>query len=275
MKPLDRYSMACLLMVGLLFSGLFPASMAAKPIKVALYADEGTLPRCLDSTLNIISKVKGMEAHTLKSQDIWEGKLNEYDVFLLPGGTASGQRQSLGPESCRILTEYIRNGKGLVATCAGAYLAGKDWNPNKRDIEVINSEVNDLDHWARGVQMVECEISGSIKGQNGKVFSIFYENGPPLVPSDLTTLPAYKSLARYRTDLHSPEAPQGEMGGKDAIIAAPFGKGKVLLFSPHPELTEGLEPLLIQGIKWAAAPLKKNERLSWESIFGKWVPGRN
>jgi glutamine amidotransferase-like uncharacterized protein len=261
------------ILAGLVLLNFLISGLSAKKINVALYADNGTLPKCIDSTLTIFNREKGFSIQTISSQDIRDGKLDRFDVFLLPGGTASGERKSLGPESCQILTDFIRNGKGLVATCAGAYLAGKDWNPERRDIEVINSEVNDLDNWARGVQMVECEISGSAKKNNGTLFSIFYENGPPLIPSDLTTLPAYTSLARYKTDLHASNAPINQMGGKDAIIAAPFGKGKVLLFSPHPELTPGLQPLLLQGTRWAATPFIKKSEITWESVFGNWVPG--
>lgn len=273
MKSLNCHSFTKAILAGFFLLNLLSPCWSAKIINVALYADKGTLPKCIDSTINILNRENGFSIQTISSQDIRDGKLDQFDVFLLPGGTASGERQSLGPESCKIVTDFIRNGKGLVATCAGAYLAGKDWNPEKRDIEVINSEVNDLDNWARGVQMVDCEISGSVKKHNGALFSIFYENGPPLIPSDLTTLPAYKSLARYKTDLHASNAPINQMGGKDAIIAAPFGKGKVLLFSPHPELTPGLQPLLIQGTRWAATPFNKKREITWESVFGNWVPG--
>jgi len=37
-----------------------------------------------------------------------------------------------------------------------------------------------------------------------------------------------------------------------AIIIGRFGKGRVFCSSPHPESTEGLEPLVRQAIRWSA-----------------------
>jgi glutamine amidotransferase-like uncharacterized protein len=34
-----------------------------------------------------------------------------------------------------------------------------------------------------------------------------------------------------------------------AIVTGRFGSGSVILFSPHPELTEGMESLLIDAVK--------------------------
>ena len=243
----------------------------ARKIRVAVYADEGTLKLCVDKSIQTIAPEKNMVIEKLTNKDIAEGKLATYQVLLLPGGTANGEANSLGTKGCAEITSFVKEGKGVIATCAGAYLVAKGWNAGTRKLELINAEVNDLDNWARGVQNVDCEISGS-KNLNGSIFSIHYENGPPLIPADLNQLPSYTSLAKYITDLHGKKAPVGMMGGKDAIIASHFGKGKVLSFSPHPELTPGLEWMLVSAVRWAAKPDQPKEPISWESVFGTRMP---
>jgi len=44
----------------------------------------------------------------------------------------------------------------------------------------------------------------------------------------------------------------GVMKGTTAIARAPFGEGRVICFSPHPEKTAGLEGMITRAINWAA-----------------------
>ena len=260
----------CLFAIGCCATGVNTVSKTRsnKKIRVALYADNGTLPICITKSMEILSKDPDISIEKINQKDIVDVKLNNFDVFLLPGGTASGERNSLGKEGCQLISDFNKSGKGVIATCAGAYLVAKGWNAATRDLELVNAEVYDLDNWARGVQDVHCVINTASPKLKEKEFTIHFENGPPLVPADLNQLPSYVSLAKYVTDLHAKDAPAGMMSGKDAIIASTYGKGKVLLFSPHPELTPGLEQLLVKAVHWAANPPKKDDSITWEKVFG-------
>ncbi len=246
-------------------------SSVEEPIHVAVYSDQGTMKRCVDQSVKAINDTPGMDVRKISSSDIQKGDLKYYDVLLLPGGSANDEGKSLGPKGRAAVTQFVKNGKGIIGTCAGAYLLSKGWNETTRDIELVNAEVNDLDHWARGVQTVECQVNNSLQSKSGTTFKIYFENGPPLIPANDPKMPKYVSLATYITDLHAKEAPAGKMGGADAIVAARFGKGNVLLFSPHPELTPGLEPLLINGIRWASKPASKTGPIHWETVFGPYI----
>ncbi|MDI6784016.1 MAG: biofilm PGA synthesis protein PgaC [bacterium] len=210
-----------------------------------------------------------MTIDKLLQTDIASGKLANYDVLLLPGGSGSGEAESLKPEGRQAIIKFVANGKGVVATCAGGYLVAKGWNENTRDIELINAELYDLDNWARGVQTIECQTESDSRKEPVR-FNIHFENGPIFVPANDPYLPMYVSLASFQTDLHKEGAPAYMMFGKDAIIAAYFGKGKLIAFSPHPELTPGLEQMLVRAIRWTAKPTQKaNEPITFQTIFGK------
>jgi anti-sigma factor ChrR (cupin superfamily) len=42
------------------------------------------------------------------------------------------------------------------------------------------------------------------------------------------------------------------MTGRDAVIAAPCGKGRVVAFGPHAELSPGLHHWLCSAVRWSA-----------------------
>ncbi|MCX7919224.1 MAG: BPL-N domain-containing protein [bacterium] len=237
-------------------------------IKVAIYADEGTLAKCVKKSLDIVRRENDMVIAPIKQTDIVNGNLAEYDVLLLPGGSGSGQAESLKPEGRQAIIKFIANGKGIVAICAGGYLVAKGWNENTRDIELINAELYDLDNWDRGVQTITCHSASDGRKEHFE-FQIHFENGPIFVPANDPYLPNYVSLATFQTDMHKAGAPANMMFGKDAIIASYFGKGKLVAFSPHPELTPGLEPMLVRAIRWVAKPVKnQNEPITFQSVFG-------
>jgi hypothetical protein len=43
------------------------------------------------------------------------------------------------------------------------------------------------------------------------------------------------------------------MKGTTAVARGPFGKGRVICYSPHPERTKGLDRLVEQAVRWTAA----------------------
>ncbi|HEX3074134.1 MAG TPA: hypothetical protein VHP30_11030, partial [Ignavibacteriales bacterium] len=88
-------------------------------------------------------------------------------------------------------------------------------------------------------------------GIQGKEFELNYFSGPVLEPSNLD-LPAYKELAVFKTDYHENGAAPGAMLNKTAILEAKYHKGRIILFSPHPELTPGKEKALINTAEYVS-----------------------
>jgi len=73
--------------------------------------------------------------------------------------------------------------------------------------------------------------------------------------------PEYESLGIFRTGMAEKGAPEGIMPGTSAIVRATFEKGRVFVFSPHPEMTEGLGHMVERAVLWAArrdAPSETN-----------------
>jgi glutamine amidotransferase-like uncharacterized protein len=137
-----------------------------------------------------------------------------------------------------------------VGICAGSYLATThyDWS-----LGLINAQVWDRAHWARGGGEVTLRMSDPgwrLLGRGGSV-AVHYNQGPLLVPDDKPELPGYEVLAVFETEIAEKGAPDGAMTGTHAIIRSMFGDGRVICFSPHPEVPGGPNELIEAGVRWA------------------------
>lgn len=224
------------------------------PVRVAIFEGTGAP----DSGIaNVCARVEGLAGATidrLKPAQIAAGGLQGYDVVVFSGGSGSAQAKSLGETGRERVREFVRNGGGYVGICAGAYLACSNfsWGLGILNASTVSNQ------WRRGSGFVETEITvdgtpilGPVKG----VFLVRYNNGPILKPGTRADLPAYKPLALFRTEVAENDTPAGVMVHSPAQAAAPFGRGRVFVSSPHPENTPGLEHLIPRGILWAAGKL--------------------
>jgi glutamine amidotransferase-like uncharacterized protein len=251
MKPLLIFSI--LLTVALHLSA---AEGAVRPIRVAVYQGPGAGPS-RTNLLEVLRAAKGapgLQVVQVGPEAIRSGKLKEFDVLMHPGGGGGAQGRALEPEGRTAIREFVRNGGGFIGICAGAYLATDDY---EWSLGLVEARVVDKRHWARGIGPVEVELSPAGReffGMEGERFSIHYAQGPLLSRKewDNPAAPEYESLGIYRTGLAQKGAPEGIMPGTSAIIRTTFEKGRVFVFSPHPELTQGLGHMVERAVHWAA-----------------------
>ena len=169
-------------------------------------------------------------------------------MLIQPGGSGGGQGRHLAEEGREQIRNFIANGGGYIGICGGAYLASADY---EWSLHVLDAKVLDRKHWARGHGMVEVEITEhgqSVLSLNNPRLSIHYGQGPLLAPANRDDIEDYEVIASYETEIAKNGAPKGVMRGTTAIACGRFGRGRVLCFSPHPEMTEGLESLVLHAI---------------------------
>jgi glutamine amidotransferase PdxT len=230
-----------------------PSAPAAKPapIRVVCFDIAGTgvstrnMKKCLDSSPDFAFQ-------TVTAEDIRQNALSKCDVIICPGGNAPKQAQNLGTEGCQAIREFVRSGGGYVGFCAGSYLASAHFT---WDLGILNAKVVDRDHWARGNGNVTLKITPEgkrILGATDEIVTCYYAQGPLLEPSNLTNVPPYQVLATFNSEIAKKGAPSGVMIGTTAVAAGDYGKGRVLCFSPHPEMTKGLEGFVRRAVRWAA-----------------------
>lgn len=236
------------------------ASAPAKPasekggaarIRVAIYDDAGATSS-KEKFIVATEKSNRFEVVRLKAEGIRAGKLKDFQVVVHPGGSSSTQAKTLGEEGRKQVKSFVEDGGGYVGVCAGAYLATSDYDWS---LHILNAKVLDRKHWARGVADLDVSLPSAGKellGQQTDRLKLRYHQGPLLAPGDKEDLPAYQELAKFEEEVAKNGAPMGVMIGTTAIASAEFGKGRVLCFSPHPELTKDMESLLHRGLEWTA-----------------------
>jgi len=121
-------------------------------------------------------------------------------------------------------------------------------------LNIINAQTVSP-RWRRGVGEVTMELTETgwgILGEHKGEFDVHYANGPVVKPANKPDLPAYESLAYFRSELARNDSPPGVMIDSPAVIAAHYKCGRVVRISPHPEQTAGLEDVVPRVVKWVA-----------------------
>ncbi len=229
-----------------------PWSRPDHVIRVAIYDHtEGTAdgPKNL---MRFLNEAAGFACQRLAPEQFGPAELSEFDLVILPGGSGSSQSKKLGEAGRQAVRDFIRRGGGYLGICAGSYLASAqyDWS-----LHLINARVWDRAHWARGngdVTLRLTEDGNSAFERPELHVGVRYAQGPLLVPGDAADLPPYEALAIYQSEIARKGAPEDAMTGTHAIIRSEFGDGRVVCFSPHPEVENGPNDLIESAIRWAA-----------------------
>jgi hypothetical protein len=235
-----------------LFLAFSLSAFAGDVVRVAIYDHSDGSAGGPKNLLRILTEETGFRCVRVSPQEIRDGALKEADVLIVPGGSGSLQAKNLEESGREIVKDFVRNGGGYVGICAGSYLASShyDWS-----LHLINAQVFDREHWARGTGDVVLKFTQPGKEAFGKTqeeIGVYYGQGPLLVPDNKTDLPAYEPLALYASEIAKKGAPTGVMIGTTALARATYGEGRVLCISCHPEKTGGPNELIPIGVGWAA-----------------------
>jgi glutamine amidotransferase-like uncharacterized protein len=233
----------------------FLCAADAAPIRVALFDDTGSAGKGVPKVKEQLGKAADMQVTIVKGPDIAAGVLTNYDVVIFTGGSGSKQAASLGDKGRDEVRKFVKDGGGYVGICAGAYLAcsGFSWGVGVLDARTVS------DKWARGTGNVEIEVTEqgkAITDLSTQKQEIKYANGPIIKPNKREDIPDYEAIAYFRTELAKNGTPKGVMVNSPAMARGEFGKGRVIISSPHPEQTAGMEGFSEHAVRWVAGKTK-------------------
>ncbi|NOZ19758.1 MAG: hypothetical protein GXP25_01580 [Planctomycetes bacterium] len=155
-------------------------------------------------------------------------KLSGYDAVLVPGG--GGLR--LTDENKEALQRYVHEGGGYVGICGGAITAGR--------YGLIGAKRYRFQ--VRGPVWVDLKPHPVTEGYDTSRAILFpHASGPLFVPEDKSEIP----VAIFQVG--NPPLPTFVH-----TIAKQYGKGRVLVFSGHPESASRTYRLLRNAILWTA-----------------------
>jgi glutamine amidotransferase-like uncharacterized protein len=226
---------------------------SGQAVRVAIYAGEGVTPGDAERVKACLPAEKGFDVVLITAKEVRGGRLDEFDVLIHPGGSGKGQAKALGDDGSERVKFFVREGGGFVGICAGAYLASAEY---PWALKLLDARVVDDEHWARGVGDVKLRVQKhgmAAFGSDQSAVLMHYENGPLLGPAKSKEIPDFESLATFESEIRQNQAPEGVMKGTTAIARAPYGKGRVVCFSTHPEKSKGCEKFVSRLVEWAAS----------------------
>ena len=184
-------------------------------------------------------------------EDIRGGALSPFDVVTFTGGSGSGLAQALGAEGREAVRAFVKEGGGYVGVCAGAFLAlgGYAWSLGILDGKPVSPK------WRRGKGSVAWKPTRTgrrVLELPEAAEQVAYHNGPIFEPGRARDVPDYHVWVRFKSEIAENGTPRGVMVDAPAIAAGRYGKGRVVVISPHPEQTRGLENVLPRSALWAA-----------------------
>lgn len=229
-----------------------PGSTHEDTLRVAIFNDLGA--RGASSIEKTLDDLEDTVYERICGRALRNDALEQFDVIVAPGGSGTATSRSMGDDGLEKVTAFVREGGGYMGFCAGAYLAPTYYSWS---LGILDADVLDTKHWARGKGNIKLSITKSGKelfGTEEDEVTCYYCNGPILGPGGHDDVPDYEVLATFKTEVKKKGVPGGVMVGTPAIVRAPFGKGRVFVSSPHPEadVNAGLREFVRQGALWVA-----------------------
>lgn len=203
-----------------------------KEKRICIYAGSGAV---FVREVEEVLKKLNLSYYLIDENFIKSGKLMKYcTILIIPGGYTSTYVSSLGKEGFDKIREFVASGGGYIGICAGAYLAAKIVEvPGKPEgLGIIN--ITNVRKSGRGlVNITIVNPNHPLAKDCPKVMKIWYQNGPYIIPGK-----GVEVIAVYNEKYA-------------AIVCSRYGKGTVVIFSPHPEgcLSEGADPVKLGTIK--------------------------
>lgn len=240
----------------------------------------------------------GYDCRLVTDADVRAGKLQEFDVLMVPGSPDAGEcyYAGLGDKGYDAIRSFVADHGHYLGICGGAYLPLTSYhsrNPYWLNL-VEATDTEDLDYWRAGSGFVRCRLDDAEHpifsavglGSSPTVNIVFWE-GPAITPMGANVRPlahferllaSGKDPLKPHWDLLDNEMAREAVSGwynclsqelfdklllnKCAFAEASYGKNKLLLYSPHPEMgnlgsgpwAESLNFLLIyNGLNYLSA----------------------
>ena len=243
------------------------AKEVSNKVKVAVFNGNGAGSTSVIETIEALKIDTGIIPSEISAAEIQLGKLDEFDVIIFPGGSATKELNNLGKSGKEKVRKFIlEDGKGVVGICAGSYILMT--TPGYPSLELAGVKYVDRAHYNRGRGLVEFKL-----GEEGlKIFPELkdkpqfaqYYDGPVVEVIDPSST-TFTERGQYVTDIsHKKGYPTGITPGRTFIYTDKPGKGRIFAIAGHPESTPGIRWMVPRMARWAA----NSELVSYPA---KWV----
>lgn len=224
-------------------------SVAIEPsIRVAVFHGNGGSSGCIIDAVESLKIDPDMTVSTITADDILNGKLDQLDALIIPGGSGSRQYADLGELGVEQINRFVKEqGKGIVGLCAGSYFLTS--TPDYVCMGYADFQATDIAHDERGNGTIAFELKKAGRAffpelKDRPVAYIHYYEGPVLIPVDPDNVHA-EVIGTMVSDVHlKNDAPAGMTPGKPFFLRGTAGNGRYFMAIGHPENTPGMRWIL-------------------------------
>lgn len=229
------------------------------PVRVAVVVGDAVPSKATGDLVNAIVSDGRCSVEVIEAMDVGNSQWRDVDVIVVPGGRASGVARELGVRGTQSIRDFVCDGGGYVGICGGAYLGtnGYDWSLGLIDVQTLTGSMVDdegVRHLIadRGAGFVTMQIVSSGSEVFGRVSSdtpVMFSGGPIFSVRDNESrgLP-FVILGIFSSELARLECQRGTMVGSPAIIAGRCGCGIAMLISPHLEMSDSLQGMVVDAV---------------------------
>lgn len=187
----------------------------------------------------------GLGFHAVTGTDVADGCLADYELLIMPGGFATwGLDRAEGIDGIdAAISAFIHDGGAYMGSCGGAFYMSQGRPGWHGVIDAMPKFTQE--YLLTGAAVLGISVDGPVIGRGlPETVELPYYHGPIYAAAERSaeTLGRFSNyISESRLFIENPLSRQlfaTDMKGSPAIFAASFGKGKVLTFSPHPEMGE-------------------------------------
>ena len=220
---------------------------------VALFqTDGGTSARESSGWLRyLLERRWGLRYRDVTAKDIGRGVLDDFDVVLVPNGSATSGEKALGGRGIRALQDWVGAGGHWISWRGGTELAARIGVTTA----LLDSPTTDVPGSLFRVQMTSDPLDNGV----GPFAYAFYEYDDVMTASNPASVamqfPPAGSEDFFISGFASDNT-EAELGGTAAAIDEPFGAGRSTVFSVEPNFrafTNGTQKVLRNAILGAGA----------------------
>ena len=215
-------------------------------IKVALYLDVGCKGGGVIHWAELLRSSPDVACTFINAADVQAGKLKDFDVLVMPGGSGYDRYTQLGEEGFEKIRKYIREGGKYYGVCAGIALALND--PKRLRLIPYTREKNPPRGGFSGAVKLNARAEELLGVPAGTRYFRCHD-GPLPAKGDPVPDSEYEVLATFDSHVMQKGKSVTPMYGMPAMIYGRYGKGKVLVTVMHPEYYPSTHDVLGAGFK--------------------------
>ena len=204
-----------------------------KKIRTGFFVDDGSRGGGVFMIARLLYYAPQLDVTLLNGKDIRDGKLDELDLLVIPGGSSATQFKMMGKDGAAKVREFVKKGGSYVGVCAGFHCT---LNRPDRVALLPYTYIN-------GTSGLQWPLAIDISEKGAKIldvapgrYRVFYSRGPISRKGEAWEHGSAEVLGIYKNSVGLPGRKHYDYTNHPAILFGNHGKGKVAATSFHPEV---------------------------------------